>query len=294
MLKIGLDWGKTNIRIAASNDVGRIVHFQKTSSQAIPKTWKSFMIALQAMVGEFLHSENIQSKDISQISAGVAGVRTHFQPRYDVKIYDISAIIDNDVVMLSKTIPIHSEVLLYAGTGAISVFREANDITIYGGEGQVLGDPGSGFHLGQSIVRTELRKLALSKKVTPALQKIFTTTNTQSTQELLAMISNIENPVQKIAEFVKIVGWELIDQNCIEEIVQSWEEVVQKLNRKTIILAGGIFSSNSRVITSLTKRCPLQEFYLLDTEPSHLFATFNHEENKQITPSTNFLVKIDA
>lgn len=294
MIKIGIDWGKTSVRIAASNGVGEIVHFQKKISKPIPKTWDLFIVALENIISEFLISEKIEWQNISQIIAGVAGVLTHFQPQADCKINSVPTVVDNDVMMLAKTIPLKDAILCYAGTGAITIFSRNDNLYVFGGEGQFLGDPGSGFHLGQSIIRTELRKLALTNKISPALEKIFAKTNTQSANELLLKISNSQNIIQEIARIVKMVGWELIVQDCIEEITQSWEEVMRKLNKKTIILAGGIFLSNSRIIESLVKKIPKQEFYLLETEPSHLFSTFDFENSNQIAPAENFLTIVNA
>jgi len=293
MIKIGVDWGKTNIRIAASDDSGKIHAFQKLETQLLPETWELFLHFLEQLISKFLISGKIEWRNIAQIVAGVAGVRTHFEP-CDAKIFGVPIVIDNDVMMIAKTIPLKNAILCYAGTGAITIFPRNGNLHVFGGEGQFLGDPGSGYHLGQSIVRTALRRFALTEKSSPTLKKLYQILNAESPNEILLRILEAENQIRAIAGFVQKVGWEFIDERSILEVVDAWQQVIEQFEEESVILAGGIFTAGNRICKLLQKRLPQREFSILQIEPAKLFTAYDFSAKKHQIPIDKILKKINA
>ena len=143
--------------------------------------------------------------------------------------------------------------LIIAGTGAI-LFGYQNQKTFrVGGWGYLLGDEGSGYHLGKLAIRSILKADDEQTPLEPFQKAVLAHFNAHTPQQLITKVYSSRNPVATISSASKLVlaafeedpTAKMIVKTTQEELIALIESAYTRMDcTKPVVLHGGLFSND--------------------------------------------------
>ena len=158
-------------------------------------------------------------------------------------------------------------ILVIAGTGSNTIGRKGEMWDRAGGNGFILGDQGSGYHIAHRALRTAYTAYDATKKLTPLAQELLRFSGCNTLIDLVPVV--YENGKDFVASFAKTVferaeAGDRDAKQIIQESVKSLAEHVghiqrrMKLKNPPVGLIGGMFKSP--LYLKLFKQAVLKQF----------------------------------
>lgn len=261
---IGIDGGGSKTSCVIGDERGNILSFASSTSSnihAIPP--QKVYQTLTQLIGKVKGASNSTIHQIEGIHLCLAGADRHHDQKvinglFKNTLYEQKITIQNDAeAALAAGTWGQSGILLIAGTGSIVyvVCNETNERMRVGGWGYLLGDEGSGFHIGQQALRAVMKQYDLRGPKTSLTNHILDHLNLQHVPELLKFYS-VENFVPEIARMSQIVletakKEDVVAINILEdavfELIQMIKVALQHHSLKkepSLVLHGGLFSDD--------------------------------------------------
>lgn len=247
---IGVDGGGTKTYCVIGDKTGRIIGTVVGGGSNIKST-KPEKVRLQIveLLNDLLNRYGIKKEEISGIYIGTAGgdrnvdkktwhdwMMDYFSP-HPCRIQ-----ITNDALpaLVSGTFSLNGLVVI-AGTGSIAYLVQDNGARTIrsGGWGYLLGDDGSGYHIGNEALRyvttyyDQHGELSKSERLT---QMVLQHYNIQNVYELVPAVYDDENPRTAIASLAMSV------LDLAEEKYQPAVDIVQQATKALVGLISTIFT----------------------------------------------------
>ena len=258
-LWIGIDGGGTKTTAVIGDESGHLLAVAKGSSGNLTAILKEQLYTLiNELINQLLIKTGAAFTDVEMVFAAMAGADRQGEQQ---KIYDAfrqSPVLEK----LKVQSDIHAALaagtwgregtLLIAGTGAIIFGYEQQKTFRVGGWGYLLGDEGSGYHLGKLAIQSVLKAHDEKKPLKPFQEKILTHFNVLSPDQLITKIYGNANPVTAISSVSRIV-LDAFGEDLSKSIVSAVQEALLELIRnaysridrtKPVVLHGGLFSNN--------------------------------------------------
>lgn len=260
-LWIGIDGGGTKTTAVIGDESGRLLAVAKGSSGNLTaiSTEQLYTLANE-LIDQLLIRTGVPFTDVEMVFAAMAGADRQAE---QLKIYDAfkqSPVLEK----LKIQSDIHAALaagtwgregtLLIAGTGAIIFGYEQQKTFRVGGWGYLLGDEGSGYHLGKLAIRSVLKAHDDKVLLKPFQEKILTHFNVLSPDQLITKIYGSPNPVTAISSVSRIVVDAFKEDLLAKSIVSAVQEALLELigsvysridRTKPVVLHGGLFSNNT-------------------------------------------------
>ena len=165
------DIGGTNTRILVTDLDGRVKNEYKMHGLA--KSYESDLAVpeLEKQLEKITEKEKIAAIAINlggKNTEQIAGSFRKVFPNAPLKIFRES----EGCAAFALADEYNAQIVLMAGTGAISVGRSDNGYVVCGGWGMNVGDDGSGYDIGLQAIRKTLRALDGIAPLTPLMQYI--------------------------------------------------------------------------------------------------------------------------
>jgi N-acetylglucosamine kinase-like BadF-type ATPase len=201
-------------------------------------------------------------KDIENISRVVSRVLQDCH----INVNDI--VINNDgIITLLGVLGDSPGLLVISGTGSIICGKnEQNQFVRVGGWGYRLGDEGSGYFIGQSILRSIFQAKDRGISLSPMANRVLQMLQLNSLDELLAWTYSKHYSVDKVASLAKIAfsfecKGDQTAKNILNQAAQDLAEMchtaIERLNltNKTfdVIFSGGILQNNISIANKFAK-----------------------------------------
>lgn len=154
-------------------------------------------------------------------------------------------------ISLLATHGLEDGMLLISGTGSIAFGLKDKQLFRKGGWGHLLGDEGSGYFLGISLLKNFYKFLDRNKKIPEKIsEKVFEISQRKNFDELVSWIYSVnKSEIAKLAKIVLENFQEEICENIIDESVNSLKELVLELRKETGLnslgLNGGIVENDT-------------------------------------------------
>lgn len=259
---IGIDGGGTKTRCVIGDAKGNIIGYNVSSSgniSAIPLTQLHDM--LYDMIETVLSQTKIPLHDVHKIFICLAGADRSTEKDKIHKSFAGSTLFDKIMIQSDAHAALaagtwgNSGTLLIAGTGSIVYGWNDGHYFRVGGWGYLLGDEGSGFHLGKLAVRSILESYDAKLPMRPFQQEILSRFHVQHPPDIISEIYSQKVPVPIIASICSnvLLAFEQGDE-LASEIVQLTQEALIRLIRlaqsqmdmeKPLVLHGGLFSNST-------------------------------------------------
>ncbi|ATP41894.1 N-acetylglucosamine kinase [Solibacillus sp. R5-41] len=259
---IGIDGGGTKTRCVIGDFEGNIIGSKVSTSgniNAIPLTELHDM--LNNVIETILSQTKINLLDVQQIFICLAGADRVAEKEDIHQSFAGSALFDKMTIQSDAHAALaagtwgSSGTLLIAGTGSIIFGRKGDYYFRVGGWGYLLGDEGSGFHLGKLAIRSILKSYDAKLPLRPFQQKILTQFQVQHPPDIISKIYSHKAPVPIIASICRdvLLAFEKGDE-LAKEIVQLIQEELIRLIQlaqyqmdmeKPLVLHGGLFSNTA-------------------------------------------------
>lgn len=260
-LWIGIDGGGTKTTAVIGDESGHLLAVAKGSSGNLTAiSTEQLYTLINELIDQLLLKTGAAFTDIEIIFAAMAGADRQADQQ---KIYDAfkqSPVLEK----LKIKSDIHAALaagtwgsegtLLIAGTGAIIFGYEQQKTFRVGGWGYLLGDEGSGYHLGKLAIRAVLKAHDVKVPLKPFQEKILTHFNVLSPDQLITKIYGSLNPVTAISSVSRIVLDEFEEDLLAQSIVSAVQEALMELigsaysridRTMPVVLHGGLFSNNT-------------------------------------------------
>lgn len=257
---IGIDGGGTKTRCVIGDIEGHIIsHTVSTSGNinAIPLAQLHDM--LKNLIENTLSHTNIPLDDVLQIYICLAGAdRVYerekiYQSFAGSKLFDKIIILSDAHAALAAGTWGNSGTLLIAGTGSIVYGWNGEHTFRVGGWGYLLGDEGSGFHLGKMAIRSILESYDAKVPMRPFQQNILTHFHVQHPPDIISKIYSHQAPVSYIASICNevLLAFELGDEVADEMVQLAQNELIRLIRlaqgqmdmEKPLVLHGGLFTN---------------------------------------------------
>lgn len=293
---LAVDGGATKTALVICNDSGQKL-FEKTSTssnyQAIgeEKVEKVF----NSLLSEAYESTKVENIDIAVFA--IAGIDT----KYDLKVVtnivekacDSSSfnfnkiIVENDVEATLKGLTQGKPgALIISGTGAISYATDGKTTVRTGGWGHRAGDEGSGYWIGQQILRA-IFQYEDGRKPKPTLLKefVYKKLNISNVEQLMNWLYQPSYTNAQIASVCSLLHEAIshgddvaieIAKSAAEELSNLAITTVRKVmkNQKesfTIFVNGGVLKNNIAIFNMFKQFCldeiPTLTFELCNQQP---------------------------
>ena len=259
-LWIGIDGGGTKTTAVIGDESGHLLAVAKGSSGNITAiSTEQLYTLINELIDQLLIKSGSALTDVEMVFAAMAGADRQAEQQ---KIYDTfkqSPVLEKFKIQSD----IHAALaagtwgregtLLIAGTGAIIFGYERQKTFRVGGWGYLLGDEGSGYHLGKLAIRSVLKAHDEKLSLKPFQEKILTHFNVLSPDQLITKIYGNLNPVTAISSVSRIVldalDEDLLAQSIVNAVQEALMELIEsaysRIDRiKPIVLHGGLFSNN--------------------------------------------------
>lgn len=267
---IGVDGGGTKTCCVIGDSTGRIIGTVIGGGTNIKSTKpEKVRVQIFELLNELLKQYGIKKEQVFGIFIGTAGgdrdtdkktwydwMKSYFSPH----LCRIQVTNDALPALVSGTFSLNGLVVI-AGTGSIAYLVQDNGVrtTRSGGWGYLLGDDGSGYHIGNESLRYATKYydqhggLSRNERLT---QVILQTFNLQNAGEIIPAVYEHENPRTAIASLAMSV-LDLAEQKyqpAVEIVQQAAKGLVELLtaifykekDAKTlpVVLCGGLFSND--------------------------------------------------
>lgn len=260
-LWIGIDGGGTKTTAVIGDESGHLLAVAKGSSGNLTAiSTEQLYTLINELIDQLLIKTGAALTDVEMVFAAMAGADRQAEQQ---KIYDAfkhSPVLEK----LEIQSDIHAALaagswgregtLLIAGTGAIIFGYEQQKTFRVGGWGYLLGDEGSGYHLGKLAVRSVLDAHDGKVPLKPFQENILTHFNVLSPDQLITVIYGSPNPVTAISSVSRIVLEAIEEDQLAKSIVDKVQAALMELiesaysridRTKPVVLHGGLFSNDS-------------------------------------------------
>ena len=248
---LGVDGGGSKTYAVVVDENGKEVGYGIAGSvDILNETKEEFKDHLFAAVHEALKKADLDVKSISSACFGmpavgdVEGMEKEITPFIEeLKVSNF--IIVNDVrVALEGAFPMKKGAILLAGTGAMVMAKdEKGDISRIDGWGEHVGDLGSGYFIGQLILRRAFEEYDGRSSLTPILKMVKEFANVEELREILIHCKG-SNVRKYIASFSK-VACEAAKRN-VKPAQKILDEAVHELV-KSVKALGKIFGMGGSI-----------------------------------------------
>lgn len=260
-LWIGIDGGGTKTTAVIGDKSGHLLAVVKGSSGNLTAISTGQLYTLiNELINQLLIKTGAAFTDVEMVFAAMAGADRQAEQQ---KIYDAfkqSPVLEK----LKIQSDIHAALaagtwgregtLLIAGTGSIIFGYEQKKTFRVGGWGYLLGDEGSGYHLGKLAIRSVLEAHDGKVPLKPFQEKILTHFNVLSPDQLITKTYGSLNPVTAISSVSRIVldafAEDLLAKSIVTAVQEALLELIEsaytRIDRtKPVVLHGGLFSNNT-------------------------------------------------
>ncbi|MEG0472267.1 MAG: BadF/BadG/BcrA/BcrD ATPase family protein [Solibacillus sp.] len=280
---IGIDGGGTKTRCVIGDLEGNIIgRHQSTSGNINAISLTELHDMLNDIIETVLLQAKIPLRDVHQIFICLAGAdrvaekdKIH-QSFAEGTLFDKMVIQSDAHAALAAGTWGNSGTLLIAGTGSIVFGRNGDRYFRVGGWGYLLGDEGSGFHLGKLAIRSILKSYDGKLPMRPFQQKILTQFHVQHPPDIISKIYSHKTPVPIIASICSdvLLAFKNGDELAKEIIQLTQEELIRLIQLaqdqmdmdKPLVLHGGLFS-NTAFFEAFCKQLKQQYPMLTFTKP---------------------------
>ncbi|MGE7022518.1 N-acetylglucosamine kinase [Solibacillus cecembensis] len=257
---IGIDGGGTKTRCVIGDAEGNIIGYKVSTSgniSAIPLTQLHDM--LNNMIEMILSKAKIPLHDIHKIFICLAGADRSAEKDKIHQSFEGSALFDKIMIQsdahaaLAAGIWGDSGTLLIAGTGSIVYGWNGGQSFRVGGWGYLLGDEGSGFHLGKLAVRSILESHDAKLPMRPFQREILAHFHVQHPPDIISKIYSQKAPVSIIASICSkvLMAFDKGDELASEIVQLTLNELIRLIRlaqsqmdmEKPLVLHGGLFSN---------------------------------------------------
>ena len=263
---------------------------------------------IRIQLWEELAPENITASAFAFAGAGRAAEREILKAILDDFGYqNFNILTDAEILHYSFFGPA-AGILIAAGTGSVCLMSNPDGTyRQIGGWGYILGDEGSGFHIGKLAIQHALHITDSCRPATKLAQKILDHYKTDTPKTIITQTYSLANPQRFVASCAQTVD-KLAQKNdahalaIINQVAHSLAQLAQvaiNLNPDTqlpsIALAGGILSKNTQTTQKLKELLDSQndsiKYYTQQYHPAVAAAVYaaartGHnlsEQNKQIS-----------
>lgn len=269
---VGIDGGGTSVRVVVVDGALNVLA-QSTGTSANPNSVgrESAQQAIQSTIHAALAQADLHADQIAGVGAGVAGTRLFKDWLRDV----IHQALPHAAQYLSTDYEIalvgahgtHEGAILIAGTGSIAYGISAQgESKRVGGWGYLLGDEGSGYWIGDQLLRAVVRAADGRDSATPLTASLFESINLTSVDELIDWRYNHATPsdVASLASLVLTHAQDVLSNKIIQqaahELALTVLTVTNTLNlpKTQIALAGGLLSAINPLTEALLMRLSLE------------------------------------
>lgn len=269
---VGIDGGGTSVRVVVVDSALQL-YAQATGTSANPNSAgrEAAQQAIQSTIQAALAEADLQADQIVGVGAGVAGTRLFKDWLRDV----IRQVLPNAAQSLSTDYEIalvgaHGKqegAILIAGTGSIAYGINAQgDSKRAGGWGYLLGDEGSGYWLGDQLLRAVVRGADGRDRSTSLTAPLFERLNLTTVDDLIDWRYNHATPsdVASLASFVLDHAHDALANKIIQGAAYELALLVLtvthalKLTKTQIALAGGLLSAMNPLTSALLSHLTLE------------------------------------
>lgn len=231
MYFLGIDGGGTKTTAVLADAKGEVIRMQQAGPGNVAVLREERTEALiSALVFALLRDEPVDR--ITRATLGCAGANG--QPEKDILnrvltklgIACFSVLTDAELLYfaaLGET----TGILLAAGTGSVCIGKDAaGQVIEFGGWGYLLGDDGSGHHLGRLAMRTALQEADRGLPLSQLSQALLRFFGARHPRELISKVHSSDNPQFLMASCARLVGEqaEAGDPNalnCIDVVAEA-------------------------------------------------------------------------
>ncbi len=246
------------------------------------------------------HKDRALDQNFDQVCVGMSGfdspsdvsrIRSFIQKLdKDSPVFNCKKIsfVHNGLITLKSGTEKNYGVSITIGTGAhcYGVAGDGREATA-GGWGHLLGDQGSGYWIGRSLLRQVMREYDGRSAKTPITDKVLAALALKSPEELIGWIYASEGlPVREIAQLSYVVNdpalmhsLELskIINESVADIVDAYKTIISRLDLKKsnhlpVVIAGGLMkmkgSYAERVMQEIRNITPQADIILPTMTPS--------------------------
>lgn len=266
---IGVDGGGSKTSCVIGDSTGRIICTVVGEGSNIKSTKpEKVRVQMIELLNELIKKSGIKKEQVSGLFVGTAGgdresdkktwydwMNSYFSP------HPCPIQITNDALpaLVSGTFSFNGLVII-AGTGSIVYLVQDNGdrTTRSGGWGYLLGDEGSGYHIGNEALRFVTKYYDQHGDLVPIerlTQKVLWHYNLQNTSDIITAVYEHKNPRASIASLAKPVldlaeqkyepAVEIIDQavRALVELLTTIFNSEKTARKLPIVLCGGLFSN---------------------------------------------------
>ena len=257
---IGIDGGGTKTTAVIGDENGHLLAVVKGSSGNLTAiSLEQLYTLITDLIEQLVKKANVEIADIAMIFAAMAGAARSEEQQSIYKAFQQSPVLekmniqsDTHAALAAGTWGKEGTIII-AGTGAILFGYKHEKSFRIGGWGYLLGDEGSGYHLGKLAIRSILHAQDNQQELRPFQQAILSHFDVQSPNQLITKIYTSLNPVTAISSTSKLVLAAFEEDPTARSIVKDVQEELLKLIEsayaridytKPIVLHGGLFSNH--------------------------------------------------
>jgi len=211
MYYLGVDAGGTKTTAVLADVNGEVVRMQQAGPGNVAVLREEHTETLiKELVSELLQGEPVDR--LTGITLGFAGVKE--QAERDILkriltrlgISGFSVLTDAELLYFA-TLGEDPGILIAAGTGSVCVGKDKDaEVMELGGWGYLLGDDGSGFHLGRLAMRVALHEADRGAPLSELSQAVLDFFDVRHPRELVSKVHASANPQFLMASCARIVG----------------------------------------------------------------------------------------
>lgn len=259
-LWIGIDGGGTKTIAVIGDEHGYLFAIAKGSSGNLTAISSGQLYTLiNNLIDQLLMKTGAALSDVETVFAAMAGADRQTEQQKIYNTFQQSPIhaklkVQSDIhAALAAGAWGREGTLIIAGTGAIVFGYEQQKTFRIGGWGYLLGDEGSGYHLGQLAIRSVLKANDDQVPLKSFQKAILTHFNVLSPDQLITKVYSSANPVAAISSVSRLV-LEAFEEDALAKLIVKTvqdalfgliESAYSRIERsKPIVLHGGLFSNN--------------------------------------------------
>ena len=259
-LWIGIDGGGTKTTAVIGDESGHLLAVAKGSSGNLTEiSTEQLYTLINELIDQLVTKTDAAFTDVEIVYAAMAGADRQAEQQKIYEAFKQSPVLEK----LKIQSDIHAALaagtwgregtLIISGTGAIIFGYEQQKTFRVGGWGYLLGDEGSGYHLGKLAIRSVLKANDDKVPLKPFQEKILTHFNVLSPEQLITKIYGSPNPVTAISSVSRIL-LDAFEEELSKSIVSAVQEALLELiesaysridRTKPVVLHGGLFSNNT-------------------------------------------------
>lgn len=256
---IGIDGGGTKTSAVIGDNTGQLLAvYDGQSGNVTAISIEQLVERIHHIIEQLLVKSNIELSSVHMIFAALAGVDRQGEQQKMDEAFQHSSIhkklrIQSDVhAALAAGTWGREGTLMIAGTGAILFGWHQNKSFRIGGWGYLLGDEGSGYHLGKLAIRSILQAQDQQLALKPFQKAILEFVGIKHPEELITAVYSSSNPVAVISSISKIVLHAYKKDEVAQKIISTVHEALLALihlgyermdHTKPLILHGGLFAN---------------------------------------------------